>query len=65
MLFTGSKNYPEPDLINKVVHNFNGQENGQTDDFNTAYYYSLDTSGLNELISVLLDAVINPLFSLD
>jgi secreted Zn-dependent insulinase-like peptidase len=24
MLFTGSKNYPEPDLINKIVHKYNG-----------------------------------------
>ena len=65
MLFTGSKKYPEADLINKIVHQFNGEENGQTSDFDTSYYYSLDTPGLNQLIDVLLDAVINPLFDLD
>lgn len=37
-------------------------KNGVTKDFSTSYFYQIGNSGLEELIDVLADALINPLF---
>ena len=65
LLFTGSKNYPEDNYIEKVVNEFNGQNNGCTKSFTTSYFYTLHDEGTEKLLDVLADAYINPNFTLD
>ena len=62
LLFTGSKNYPEDNYIEKVVNKYNGDNNGVTKAFTTSYYYSLEREGFEEFSDVLVDAVKEPLF---
>lgn len=65
LLFTGSKNYPEDNFIEKVVNKFNGHNNGCTKSFTTSYFYTLHDEGTEELLDVLADAFINPNFTLE
>lgn len=60
MLFTGSKNYPEDNYIEKVVNKHNGHNNASTGGFITTYYYELAEDGLEEFVKVLVDAIHNP-----
>ena len=65
LLFTGSKNYPEDNYIEKVVNKYHGNNNGGTGDFVTTYYYELSADGLDEFLKVLVDAVKNPILAVD
>ena len=60
MLFTGSKNYPEDNYIEKVVNRHSGQNNATTGCFATTYFYSIAEEGLEEFLDVLVDAIANP-----
>ena len=62
LLFTGSKNYPEDNYIEKVVNKYNGENNGVTKSFTTSYYYKIGPGGMEEFADVLVDAVAFPLF---
>lgn len=62
LLFTGSKNFPEDNYIEKVVNKYNGENNGVTKSFTTSYYYKVGPGGMEEFAEVLADAVANPLF---
>ena len=62
LLFTGSKNYPIDNYIEKIVNKYNGDNNGVTKAFTTSYYYSLEREGFEEFSDVLVDAVKEPLF---
>lgn len=65
LLFTGSKNYPIDNYIEKVVNKYHGENNGVTKAFTTSYYYTLEREGFEEFAAVLVDAVRLPLFSAD
>lgn len=65
LLFTGSKNFPIDNYIEKVVNKHHGENNGVTKAFTTSYYYTMETDGFEEFAEVLADAVTNPLFSAD
>ena len=62
LLFTGSKNFPEDNYIEKVVNKYNGENNGVTKSFTTSYYYKIGPGGMKEFAEVLVDAVAFPLF---
>lgn len=62
LLFTGSKNFPEDNYIEKVVNKYNGENNGVTKSFTTSYYYKIGPGGMQEFAEVLVDAVAFPLF---
>ena len=62
LLFTGSKNFPEDNYIEKVINKYNGENNGVTKSFTTSYYYKVGKGGLAEFAEVLADAVAYPLF---
>lgn len=64
-MFTGSKNYPEDNYIEKVVNKYHGNNNGGTGDFVTTYYYEISADGLNEFLNVLADAVQNPILAVE
>ena len=65
LLFTGSKNFPEDNYIEKIVYKYNGENNGVTKSFTTSYYYKIGNGGMKEFAEVLADAVANPLFDED
>lgn len=65
LLFTGSRNYPEDNYIEKVVNKYHGNNNGGTGDFVTTYYYEISAEGLDEFLKVLVDAVQNPILAVD
>jgi secreted Zn-dependent insulinase-like peptidase len=51
--------------MSKVLKRHNGRDNGSTSNFFTNFYYEVDSGGLFELLQVLSDSYINPLFSED
>ena len=65
MLFTGSKDFPEDNYIEKVVNKYNGSNNGGTGDFTTTYYYELEEEGFDEFLPILADAIKNPNFDIE
>ena len=65
LLFTGSESYKENHYIEKIINKYHGQENGVTKAFATSYFYKLEAEGLEEFLPVLVDAVKNPLFSME
>jgi secreted Zn-dependent insulinase-like peptidase len=63
MLFTGSKNYPKTNHLEELINKHNGYINAVTRGFTTTYYMKFDKTGLEEVVQVVADALVNPSLS--
>ena len=62
LIFTGSKNFNEQHHLEKIINQYQGQNNGVTNAFSTSFFYQLGDDGLSEFLPALADAIANPSF---
>lgn len=62
MIFQGSQAYPEPNQLMEHIKKYNGVYNAMTEMQQTNYFFSINEQGAEKAITMLVDAIANPLF---
>ncbi|WP_010607026.1 insulinase family protein [Pseudoalteromonas maricaloris] len=62
MIFQGSKAYPKPNALKDFISKHGGQYNAATELQMTSYFFSLPQDKFDTALTMLSDAIVNPLF---
>ena len=62
MLFLGSKKYTQPDYFDEFLNQNGGGSNATTGEFETTYFYEVNTNALEKSLDIFSRFFIDPLF---